>query len=120
MISGIRCQPVELIRASTRQEVCIFIFICFCSIFNALALVYRPTTYYTNSRSLSSTSHPGPDRQNWTLSRPSEKRVDTMKDQIDVQAALESLLNGYDVTRVCVSSTSAVPLTQVLRCINDQ
>jgi hypothetical protein len=32
--------------------VCIFIFICFCSIFEALTLVYRHTTCYTNTRSL--------------------------------------------------------------------
>jgi hypothetical protein len=54
---GMLCQPFEAVRASTRQEVRIFIFICFCSMFEALTLVYRPTTYYANAQSLSSTSY---------------------------------------------------------------
>jgi len=43
---------VEVVCASTEQKVCIFIFIYFCSFFEALKLVYRPTTY-TNAQSLS-------------------------------------------------------------------
>jgi len=43
---------IEVVCASTKQKMCIFIFIYFCSFFEVLKLVYRPTTY-TNAQLLS-------------------------------------------------------------------
>jgi len=51
------CKPVKVVRTSTRQEVCIFIFICFCLLFEVRSVHISLQTYYLHERLIAITSN---------------------------------------------------------------
>ena len=71
---GMLYKPVEVVRTNTRQEVCIFIFIGFCLLFEARSAYISLQTYYRHERPVAVTRipHPWPDRPNGVLNLPSE------------------------------------------------
>jgi len=73
-IPGMLYKPVEVDRANTRQEVYIFIFICFCSFFEVRSAHIGLQAYYLHERLIAVTSilHPWPDHPQGVLGRPSE------------------------------------------------
>jgi len=89
---------VEVVCASTQQEVCIFIFICFCSFVEVRGAHISLQTYYLHERPIAVTSvpHPWLDRRNDVLGRTSEESLRRQRrmGKKEVNAASESLVNG--------------------------
>jgi len=75
-IPGMLYKPVEVDRATTQQEVYIFIFICFCSFFEVRSAHISLQAYYLHERLTGVTSilrpWPRPRGGGGVLGRPSE------------------------------------------------
>ena len=81
-ILGMPCKPVEVDRVNTREEVCVFIFICFCSFFEARsAHISLQTYYYLRERLIAVTSilPPGQTVQTGFSVPPARLHMDTTK-----------------------------------------